>query len=936
MSRARGSAPGSAPGSSPGSAPAGRGIGRSLYRALLRAYPAEFRRRFGDVMLADYERLTATPRYAGFGGRVALWSRLLRDLLKSAPKERAHRRRRLSRLRGAIPGGLGSDLRYSLRDLIARPGFAAIVVLTLAVGLGPTTAVYSLAHWLLLRPLPGVADQQDLGVVMYGQQSDRGLSVRRITYANLADLVPRLETLTAFAGMQGGSGVVVFDDGEAEALSMEFVTASFFPALGLEPSAGRFFSPSEDNPVDQGSPVAVITARLATSRFGSPDAAVGQRLRLNRHELEIIGVLPAGFLGPERTDSIDVWLPGSSVFRLRNFPEEYRADARDRGAGFYEFVARAAPGATWQQVEAELAAVNAWLAEGWPEANEGFAANQFLVYPGIGTSPLGRESLAETLWLLGIVVTCILLISCANVANLLLARNLDRRGEIAVRKALGAGTWSLVRRNLVETLLLSGAGAGVGLLVAKGLLRMYRDARLSGMFASIGDIAVQGSVVGFAAASCVAAALVASILPTLGSIRVDVAQWMASSSQTTTRGGRGWPTALGVLQLAAAVPLLVGALLLGQTLRELNRVDLGFDPGNTQVLIVNPNDVGYDAEAQYTYYRRLLDGLAAEPGIEAATVAAGGPFLGADFYTRIRREGTSDEAEVLEPIENQVGDDYFAMLNIPTLYGRTFEPDEILPGPGQKQSIVVLSASLAKSLFGTDRAVGRTVEFAFSLRQDRLFRVVGIVGDVHATEFAGEPSPIAYTPLGVDGQPPRGTVLVRGDAPGARLQKLAADTARRIDPELPLVPLGRTPSLAAAVALHLSERTLLAQLFTSLSATALLLAAIGLYGTVARSVVTRTREIGLRKALGADASRTLLWVLRRAGVTIALGVSAGCAIGLLGMRLIESRLYGVATSDPSTWTATLLVLVLVGIGAAAIPARRAVRLEPMRALRAER
>lgn len=909
--------------------------GPAVYRILLHAYPAPFRRRFAPDMLADYRELSSTERYGGLRGRLALWGRLVRDLVTSAPRERFRGTSGAGpRSSGWSPRGLASDFGHGLRSLRARPGFVAVVVLTLAVGLGPMTAVYSLGSWLMLRPLPGVDDRGDLGFVWYGEASDRGVSVRRITYANLEDMTPRLETLVGFTGVQGGSAVAVFDNGEAEALRASFVSASFFPTLGLEPIAGRVFSPAEDEPADHGSPVAVISHRLAAARFGDPESAVGESFHANRRQIEIVGVLPAGFHGPQRTDGVDLWLPGSSVFWIRNFPEQYDAAARGRGAGFYEFVARRAPGATWEQVEAELAGLDQWLAETWPDDNAGLVESGFLVYPGIGTPPLGRELLARTLWLLTAVVGCILVVACANVSNLMLMRGLDRRGEIAVQKALGAGTARLVRRTLLESLLLCGFGALVGLAIARGLLRLYQGARLSGLFQPIGEVPLDWRVGGFAAGLCVVVAALTSLLPALGAARVDVGRWLSESARTSTGGGRRWRTALGVLQLAAAVPLLIGALLFGRTLHELNQVELGFEPAGVHLLVANASDLGYGMDEMFLYYRQLMEEVRELPEVRSATIAGGVPLFGSQ-WTRIRPPGAADD-EVVQPMENEVGADYFQILEIPVLQGRTFAPEEILAGPERTTDLVVLSASLAQQLFGTTRAVGRTVDFAFSLRQERPFRVIGVVGDVPGTGLTEGPTPIAYTPLGVDGRPPRGFLVVEGSAVGGRLERAVAEAGRRVDPFLPVVPLGRAPTLDAVIEMQLSERTLLARLFTSLSVTALVLAAIGLYATVGRSVIARTREIGLRKALGADTPRTLLWVLRRALATTTIGLGVGCALGYYGIRLIESRLHGVTPLDPVTWASALATLALVATLAAALPARRAVRLDPARALRVER
>jgi len=904
-------------------------LGRWARRVLLLTYPAAFRSRFADELLADYERVVASGSKGGrfLGG----WRRLLRDTAVSAPREHV---RRINRPGG--PGetlrGLPGEVRGAWRNLRATPAFSVLVILTLALGMGPTTAAYSLANWLLLRPVPGVVEPDRLGIIQHGEAGDGWFSPRFMSYANLLDITPKLENLEGLGATQGGSFTIVFAAGKAQPVAARFVTPDYFATLGLRPVAGRFFGPAEDDPVQGGAMVAVLSHRLAMAHFDSVEVAVGHQLTLNRHQVEIVGVLPAGFHGLTHMLQTDIWVPGASQLSLRNVGGGRRASDRAEGAGFYEFVGRLAPGATWEQAEAELNGLSVWLAELYPEANESLAAGDFHVYPGLGTQPAARGMLARSLGLLMAIAGCVLLVACANVSNLLFLRAVDRRGEACLRKALGASSATLICQAMLEALMLCALGTLLGLGIARGLAVAFDGASLSGMFQPIPDVPIDWRVALFAGVLCVGVTVIASLLPALGIARVDPARWIAGAGSTATTGARRLRAGLVAVQLAAGVPLVVGALLFTSTLAALAEVDLGFEPGTVRLLIVQPGDQGYDREQIVSYQRTLYEALEHHPAINSGALASGVPFANSHI-TRLTDPNVDAEAPPVEAREFQVTRNYFEMLGVPILAGRTFLPQEQFPSAGAEADVAVLDQALAQRLFGDDRAVGQVLQFPFRARRGREFRVVGVVGNVRSNELVGPAAAAVYLPFGATGGPNRSAfLLIDGDDPSSAVAAAIAVGAA-IDPLLPVVPYDRAPSLAEAVAAQLSERVLLGRLFAALAAVALLLAAIGVYGTAGRTVATRRREIGVRMALGADATRVLRMVFRSSAAALLVGVLAGSGLALFGTRFIESQLYGVSRLDPVLWSVALVTLLTVGSVAAAVPAGRAARIDPVEALR---
>ncbi|HEX9698403.1 MAG TPA: ABC transporter permease [Acidobacteriota bacterium] len=857
--------------------------------------------------------------------------------------DRISRASRFQRLAPPDPGGRGSwakrlaalldalrrDALYTLRGFARSPGLFVAAIVTLAIGLGATTSIYSLANWVLLRPVPGVEDPEQLSDVWVGRYNDDEGSFRvsRLSYANYHDVADRLTTVTGLAGYQHTGFSVASRQGDATGLSGAAVTASYFDVLGVDARLGRTISPDDDDPAN-GAEIVVISHRLWTTMFNRDPEVLGKTLRLNGLVFSIIGVGPEGFHGTELGGDLDVWIPGASYARARHFDDPARYAGRENGM-FSTLVARKSPEATWEQVDAELDSMEEWLATEFPEANESFREVGFTVFGSFGTEPLGRDHLARTLSLLLGVSALVLLIACANVANLLLIRGLGRQAEVSLRKALGAGRLRLLAQHLTEGAVLWLLGGALGVAVAYGLSRFFEGARVG--YATVAGIAMDGRVIGFATSTALIVGVAFALFPAVTALRAAPAGVLKEGGPAGGRRTVGVRSVLTVLQLAASLTLLIGTLLLVQTLRNLSAVDTGIDAENVYAVGGSTNALGYSQEQTYDYFREFERRLQLHPGVASVAVATRVPFRCCGSGTRIRPAGDTAGERQLEPGSNMLfSPDYFEVLGIPLLSGRSFEIGDMRSPGREGRPVVVLSESLAQRLFPAAEAVGRMVEFPFGSREDRQFEVIGVVGDVHFGDLTAPPEPVVYEPAGLDGSYfPQQYVVVRLDA-SIDVAAVTRDIGAQLDAAL---PVGTIMSMEEALAGARAQWTLLAKLMSLLAVVAATLAAVGLHGVVAFGVKARAREIGIRMALGAESARVFRLVLRSTlGMTIAgLVFGLGGAVALA--RVLESRLFGVAPFDVGTWTLAAAGLVAIALLASWLPARRATRVDPVETLR---
>lgn len=817
------------------------------------------------------------------------------------------------------------DVRYALRSFRQRRGFTALAILTIALGIGPTTAILSLTNWLFLRPIPGVKDQGRLVQVQFRAPSPRGgIRFPSLTYQDHAVLTSNMRAFDGFAGFSQTSVSVATGGAAPRRLAGQFVMADYFRVLGVEPRAGRTFTADEDrNP--GGTAVAMVSDRVVATLFPGDPAPIGRTLKINGEIFSVIGVAPAGFNGTQPGGEVDVWLPGASSAFVNHF-----AVPRERwSTRFYDFVARLAPGVTIDQANAELTAGT--RAMGAARNDDWFATATPAIVAGLGVPVMARDRAHSLVRMLTGVGALLILITAANVANLLLFRGVVRRGEIAVRKALGASGARLVRQQVIDSVTLAVAGGTAGVLLAMLLTKLVGIVTIPG----IGPLqsALDWRVLALTLGVSVGVGLVFGIVPATLMARGDLAQALHGATRGGTRQGARLRSMLTVVQLAVSLMLLIGALLFVTTLRNLHRVDPGFDPTNVTAMMIDLRSHGYSDAQALVYYRALLERVNALPGIEAVSVSERAPFYGASSMLSVHRPG-EDRKDALQVPMNGVSGGYFRTLGIVFVRGRGFTDEEVNAPYAGPSSPVIISDALARRLFGAADPIGRSIVTPKNAMYDtREYRIIGVTRDLRWRSLETEPDLFVYQPLGfANFGVTSGIVMVRSARPSGQVAAALQAAASTVDPS---VPLFRDRPLTAAIDQWLAERQLFSRVLILLALLGFALAAIGLHGLVAQTVAERTREFGIRMAVGADRRHIFRLVMRQAGGLAAMGIAAGLVLAAAGSKVVESRLFGVRGWDPAIYAGAAAALVAVVFIATLVPAGTATRIEPMNALRAE-
>ena len=760
-----------------------------------------------------------------------------------------------------------------------------------------------------------------VSLFMTGTPNQRGgLSIGRVSYVNVRDMTSRLETARLGAA-QGTAASVAGNNRPPRLLAGQFVSGSYFDVLGVRMQTGRAIGPHDDLP-SNAELVAVISDATWGSLFDRSPAAVGQTITVNGHRVTVVGVADAAFQGELRMSQVAFWMPGATELVIRAL-EGRRADDRAAG-GYYQFVARLTAGASWPQAEAELASLTRWLLEQHPTDNAKFSTVGFHNRGPIGD--YGREPLVRLLGTMFVAAVLVLFIASANAASLMLMRGLGRQEEFAVRRTLGATRWRVVRQHLTETTLLWGIGAMAGLLPVWLLLKSGAVSRLTSLGLLTPEVHLDWQVVGFAAALAFLVGLVFSLVPAWKSAALEPTATLQTMGTTATHRLRAAPV-LTVVQLAACLTLLVGALMLGSTLRHLMSVDLGFEPENVTVFQADVSPGTSDTAAQ-SYLGELTRRLAAHPGVGLVAMAKGAPFYGAaNVNMRVRRDAADDYVdtrmhEVLSP-------EYFSALGIRLVRGRAFTADELLVDREATRA-VILSESLSRRLFGSVDVVGQTILEPLYQRPEATRIVVGVAAEVRVSSLIDDPAPVFYGAGGALGFSSGATVIVRTE-PGAEIQQ----HVRAVVASLGNAPPVDIPTLEEAVARARGEWDVLAWLMWALAFVASTLSAVGVYGVVAFAAASRRTEFGIRMALGASVSAVRCQVLRGAAPIAAAGLVLGLggAYGL--MQVLRSRLVGVSPLDPIIWSSAAILLVALVAAASLIPARRATRVSLAETLKAK-
>jgi len=792
-----------------------------------------------------------------------------------------------------------ADLRYALRVLRKSPLFTATVVLIIAVGIGGTTTIFSVVNAVLIRPLP--FEQPDRLLQVAEKNDALHLPVFGASALNYLSWKERTKTFDRLGAVQFTTFTLT-GTSDPETYTGFLITPSLLPMLGLRPIVGRGFG-EEDGKVGA-APIALISESLWRRRFGGDPGIVGRSIALDGTATTIVGVAPPAL---SVLSTGDIWVPLAidPVKQIR--------------LNHVLFVSgRLRSGVSRQAAQAEMDGIAAAMRREYPEMKDwGINLVTF-------TDTFVSSQLRTALLVLLAGVVFVLLIVSANVANLLLARAIDRRKEMAIRSALGAARSRLVRQLLIESLALSGAGGALGVLAATWSVSLLQ-ATLPPNVLPVPDVGVDRTVVLFAVGITVLTGIVFGLAPAWHSAKTDVNAALKETSRSAAGGARPlFRKALAAGELALATVLLVGAVLLVRTLLELQRAPLGFDPARVISFQLSLPPTRYSAVQRSAFFTALANDLRALPGVEEAGVSSGIPF-GVGNYTTSpfgAPGSTALPAGVSVPVDwRAVGPGYFATLKIPLLRGRDFADADTASAP----DVMIVSRAAARTFWGDADPLGRKVR---RVADGRDFTVIGIVGDIRSTTLNRESPAVYYSAAArlftlTD-------VVVRTGIDQGSVIKAVRERVRAKDPNLPLTnvrPMGEWVSTSAA------QPRLSAELLGIFAALALLIAAVGTYGVLAYSVSQRTKELGLRMALGADRGGVLGLIVREGMTVGVLGIAAGVAVAAAVGRALSAIVYGVSVRDPMTFAAVSLLLLAVSLAACAIPAIRASRVDPMIALR---
>jgi macrolide transport system ATP-binding/permease protein len=808
------------------------------------------------------------------------------------------------------------DLRFGLRMLWRSPGFSLLAILCLTLGIGANAAVFSWVEGILFRPYPAVTHQEQLLALTGTARGESGPT--SISWPDLLDLQRSCTLVDSFIVTKIMGTTLSIGD-RAEVTVGSIVSANYFDAIGVHPILGRGFEPGED--VGRNAhPVTVVSYQLWKGRFKGDPQIIGKTQRLNNVVHTIVGVMPEGFYGTFVGWAMQFWVPASME---ENF-EAGGYKLEDRGARWIEAYVRLKPGATREQAQQEITAVAKQLEADYPDTNRGRGIR---LWPLWQTPFNNANTLLPTLEIMLAVVVFVLLIACANVGNLLLVRSFVRRHEMTVRLAIGAGRGRLLKQLFTEGLILAAFGAAGGLLVA----HWCRHALVL-LFPARGGVAmhlpgeIDWRVLALSAGVCVIATLLLGLVPALQTGRIDLAGTLKSDAAGVVGGGgRAWVrSGLVVVQVSLSFVLLVGAGLLLRSLQKIRNTSPGFSTHEVLDTAVNLVPAGYDAPRAQTFQDELLERVKALPGVGSAAFARMTPLSYGSFSsTAIAVDGYQPPPDEQPTVQyNEVGPDYFVTMGIPLVSGREF-----MRSDDEKAALVaIVNETMAAHYWQGRNPIGERVQV-----KGRWMQVVGVAKDSKYQSVREIPKPFFYVPLRQNFSRGAGLYIRTPLSP----ETMATALTREVHALDPDVALYEVITLQEQVDRSTSSQQVAVTLVGVLGGLALLLAAIGLYGVMSYAVSQSTRELGLRMALGAGASNLLRLVLSRGLALTAGGVALGGAVALGLTRLLGNLLYKVSPRDPLAFGSAFAVMTITALAASFLPAWRATRTDPARALRAE-
>jgi predicted permease len=899
----------------------------SVYRALLWCYPAEFRHEYGGQMAGAFvDQLRAAGARGGPVAQLAIWTRALLDLPSTALPEHWH--------------VIRQDLRHAGRLLVATPGVTAVAVLSLALGIGANTAIFSLLNSVLMNRLPVrnphelviLTDPGSRGVFRGSIQGERTL----VTYQEFR----QLQRNDAFASLMASSSTLQRADarvngGEPEPLAVRLVSWTYFPTLGVTAAVGRTFGGDEE-PAASAAPFAVISHEFWHRRFAGRSDVVGRPIAFRNGIVTIIGVAPESFFGETVGERPDAWLPlamQAAVLPGRDWLHDQPGSVEK--LMWLHLFGRIAPGVTRERAEAsanltfQQGLASYYASIGDPALRTRYR-NQRLKLQGASTGvSTVRTAFSEPLWVLLGAAGLVLLIACANLGNLLLARTTARAHEMAVRLALGAGRTRLMRQLLTEGACLAFAGGVASLVMA----RLFRDG-LIGLIADPALTLPSGfdlRTLAFVLALTLGVGIVLGLLPALRITGTRPAIGLREG-----RGIAGAAAWLGVGklvvvgQLALSLPLLVGAALLVRTLVNLETIDLGYSARDLLSVRVDADAAGYEPARQTAAFEAVAARLRAIPGVESITYSYNGLFGGTDNGDRISVEGyTPADPMTTQSRFDAVAPGYFSTLGIPILAGREISEQD----HASRRMVCVINESFAKKFFNGRNPIGLTLtQHDAEIR--RIYEVVGVVRDSRQGSLRDEVGTRFYTSMSrpaarADGRVTGVTFIIRPRS-GALVLGDVRQVIQRTEPNM---PISRAAGLSELLGRRIVDDRMLAQLSIAFGIVAVALAALGLYGVLSYGIARRTSEIAIRKALGAQPGTLVAMIARETTWLVVTGIVVGGALSLAAVRLIAGRLYGLSPNDPTAFASAVVAMAFVAVIATWLPARRTTRVDALAALR---
>ncbi|AGY60600.1 ABC transporter permease [Gloeobacter kilaueensis] len=867
-----------------------------LYGLFLRLYPSEFQQEYADEMQQVFRQAYREQREDS-GGRAALWcAATFGDLVMTAIKEQLQ--------------VLQQDLRYGWRMLIKNPGFTAVAVLTLALGIGANTAIFSVVNAVLLRTLPYPEPEQLVQV--FESQLQQGLEKGAVSPPNYLDWRQQNRVFTNIAVYN--TDQFSFKSGsQPERLNGAFISADFFKTLGVRPLLGRDLSPEEEKTGHDR--VVLLSYRLWQERFGGNPAVLGRVITLQARPYTVIGVLPPGFAFPR--DKTEIWVPLA-------FGE---AKMQERDSHFLNGIARLKPGISLAQASAQMDVVSAALARQYPDSNTNRKALLVPLYEQL----VGK--IRPALLLLLAAVAAVLLIACANVANLLLSRAVSRQKEIAVRTALGASRARILRQLLTESILLALLGALLGLGFALLGLKML-VATIPRSLPRIDQIALDGPVLVFTLAVAVLSAVLFGLAPALQVSKTDFNEALKDGGRgaTSSRERNRVRDLLVVSEVALALMLLVSAALLTQSFLNLQNVKPGFRPEQVVTATLSLPLARYPEERQQiTFFDRLIERVQTLPGVESVSVVNTLPLGGSDSSVTLLVEGQSRPKPGQEPLSGYlaVGPEYLRTMGIVLLRGRPLSPLD----NAQTPKVALINETMARRFWPHSDPIGKRFSTDMPVpKADSWITVVGIVQDTRFLGLNQAIRPEMYLPYRQAAWPYMSLVVRTTNSDPATLAATLRAQVQAIDPDQ---ALGTIKTMERVVADSIEQQRFNVLLLVSFAVVALILASIGIYSVMAYSVTQRTHEIGVRLALGAPQGKILALVVTQGMLLVLSGILVGLGAAVVLARALSSLLFGVSAFDLPTFAAVSVLILAVALSACYLPARRATRVDPMVALRYE-